>query len=65
MCDARVVIFPPDVLIILFGMAKIPSHFHMAARLVPRAADLTISFPFNYLDGSVRLFQFAASLGLV
>ena len=65
MCDARVVIFPPNVLIIFSSMAKIPSHPRMAARLVLRAADLTASFPFNYLDGSIGLFQFVASLGLV
>ena len=65
MCDARVVKFPPDVLIILFGMAKIPSHSRMAARLVPRAADLTISYPFNYLDSSIGLFQLVASLSLM
>ena len=55
MCDARVGIFPPDVSIILFGMDKIPSHSRMDARLVPRDVNLTISFPFNYLDGGIRL----------
>ena len=56
MCDSRVGIFPPDVSIILSGMAKIPRHSCMAARMVARAADLTISFPFNYLDDGIGLF---------
>ena len=65
MCDARVGMFPPDASIILSGMANIPSHSHMAAKLVPRGADLTVSFPFNYLDGGIGLFYFVASFSLM
>ena len=46
-------------------MAKILNYFRVAARMVPRVADLTIPYPFNYLDGGVRLFEFLASLSVM